>query len=74
MAEDYESSTVIDTEFDVIDELKGVLGSIEKALGDDKDLIDKMDYAKFLIKELEDGLSGGYESLRRRRFITKRSE
>jgi hypothetical protein len=74
MAEDYESSTVIDTEFDVIDELKVAVDFIEKALGDNKELIEKTDYVKFLIKELEDGLSGEYEPLRRRRFITKKSE
>lgn len=74
MAEEYESSTVIDTEFDVIDELKGAVDDIEKALQDNKELADKMDYIKFLIKELDDGLSGEYEVLRRRRFITKKSE
>ena len=74
MAEEYESSTVIDTEFDVIDELKGAVDDIEKALQDNKELVDKMDYIKFLIKELDDGLSGEYEVLRRRRFITKKSE
>ena len=51
MAEEYESSTVIDTEFDVIDELKGAVDDIEKALQDNKELADKMDYIKFLIKE-----------------------
>ena len=74
MAEEYESSTVVDTEFDVIDELKAAFGDIEKALLGDKELIEKMDYIKFLIKELDDGLSGEYEGLRRRRFITKKSE
>ena len=74
MTEEYESSTVIDTEFDVIDELKGAVEEIEKALRGDKELLDKTDYIKFLIKELDDGLSGEYEVLRRRRFITKKSE
>jgi hypothetical protein len=74
MAEEYESSTVIDTEFDVIDELKGAVEDIEKALQGNKELLDKTDYIKFLIKELDDGLSGEYEGLRRRRFITKKSE
>lgn len=74
MAEDYESSTVIDTEFDVIDELKQAVDDIVKALPGEKELLDKADYIKFLIKELDDGLSGDYEGLRRRRFITKKSE
>jgi hypothetical protein len=74
MGEDYESSTVIDTEFDVIDELREAVGDIEKALRGDKELLQKTDYIKFLVKELDNGLSGEYEGLRRRRFITKKSE
>jgi len=74
MTNEYESSTVIDTEFDVIEELTAALDEIEKALSGQKDLIEKTSYMRFLIKELEDNLAGGYETLRRRRFITKKSE
>jgi hypothetical protein len=74
MAEEYKSSTVIDTEFDVINELSGAAMDIEKALGENKELLEKMDYIKFLIKELDDALSGEYAVLRRRRFITKKSK
>jgi hypothetical protein len=74
MAEEYKSSTLIDTEFDVIDELNGAVTDLEKALGKNKELFDKTDYIKFLIKELDDALSGDYTALRRRRFITKRSK
>jgi len=73
MAEEYESSTVIDTEFDVVEELKRAVDEIEKDLQGQAKLLEKTDYLKFLIKELDDSLTGEYESLRRRRFITKKS-
>ena len=74
MGREHESSTVIDTEFDVIEELTGALNEIEKGLGDRKDLLAKTSYMRFLVKELADNLSGGFETLRHRRFITKKSE
>ena len=74
MAREYESSTVVDTEFDVVEELTGTLDEIEKDLKDQKALLKKTAYMRFLIKELADNLSGGYEVLRQRRFITKKSE
>jgi hypothetical protein len=74
MTKDYESSTVVDTEFDAIEEMTGALDEIEKALAGNPDLLEKTAYMRFLIKELADNLAGGYEALRRRRFITKKSE
>lgn len=74
MAREHESSTVVDTEFDIIEELTETLDEIEKALGDQEDLLEKTAYLRFLIEELDDGLSGQYEALRRRRFITKKTE
>jgi hypothetical protein len=74
MAREHETSTIIDTEFDVIEELTGILDEIEKALSDQEHLLEKTAYMRFLIKELDDGLSGQYEALRRRRFITKKSD
>jgi hypothetical protein len=73
MAEEHESSTVIDTEFDIVEELKSAVDEIEKDLQGQAKLLTKTDYLKFLIKELDDSLTGEYESLRRRRFITKKS-
>lgn len=73
MAKEYESSTVIDTEFDIVEELAGTLDEIEKASGSNKELLEKAAYMRFLIKELDDSLSGEYAALRRRRFITKKS-
>ena len=74
MGRDHETSTIIDTEFDVIEELNGVVDEIENALKDREHLLEKIDYMRFLIKELDDSLSGQYEALRRRRFITKKSD
>jgi hypothetical protein len=74
MAKEHETSTIIDTEFDVIDELNSALVEIEKALKDREPLLEQIAYMRFLIKELDDGLSGQYEALRRRRFITKKSD
>ena len=74
MGREHESSTVIDTEFDVIEELTGALNEIEQSVGDRRDLLEKTSYMRFLIKELADNLSGGFETLRNRRFITKQSE
>jgi len=73
MAEEYKSSTLIDTEFDVLDELGGAVADLEKAFGENSELFEKTKYIKFLIKELDDALSGSYAVLRRRRFITKKS-
>jgi hypothetical protein len=74
MAEEYDSSTVIDTEFDIVEELKSAVDDIEKDLQGQPKLLAKTDYLKFLLKELDDSLTGEYESLRRKRFITKKSE
>jgi hypothetical protein len=72
---DFDYSTETDTEFDIVNELRGALEGVEKAfnLGQKDDFSEKISYLKFLVKELDDSLSGQYEDLRRRRFITKRS-
>ena len=72
---DFDYSTETDTEFDIVNELRGALEGIEKAFneGQKDDFSEKISYLKFLVKELDDSLSGQYEDLRRRRFITKRS-
>jgi hypothetical protein len=71
----FDYSTETDTEFDIISELKVALEDIEKAFqqGQKDDFSEKISYLKFLVRELDDSLSGQYEDLRRRRFITKRS-
>ena len=72
---DFDYSTETDTEFDIVQELKGTVEAIEKDLGQGEkgDFSEKISYLKFLLRELDDSLSGQYEDLRRRRFITKKS-
>jgi len=75
MSEKYSSSTVTDTEFDIIDELKATVSDLEKGLKPpgNKQIAEKFSYHEFLIHELDDTLSGKFEALRRKRFITKKS-
>ena len=72
---DFDYSTETDTEFDIVQELKGAVEAIEKDLHqvEKGDFSEKISYLKFLLRELDDSLSGQYEDLRRRRFITKKS-
>ena len=75
MSEEFSSSTVMDTEFDIVDELKRTVTDLEneqKPSGNKK-TAEKFSYLKFLINELDDTLSGEFEALRRKRFITKKS-
>jgi hypothetical protein len=75
MSDEYSSSTVTDTEFDIIDELKATVGDLEKEVkpSGNKKITEKFSYLKFLINELDDTLSGKYEALRHKRFITKKT-
>jgi hypothetical protein len=75
MSEEFSSSTVTDTEFDIVDELKTTVTEVEKELGpaSNKRITEKFSYLKFLIHELDDTLSGEFETLRRKRFITKKT-
>jgi hypothetical protein len=75
MPEEFTSSTVTDTEFDIVDELKATVTDLEKELEPSatKEIIEKFSYLKFLINELDDTLSGKFEALRRKRFITKKT-
>jgi Mg2+ and Co2+ transporter CorA len=75
MSEEFSSSTVTDTEFDLVEELKATVTDIEKEVkpSASKKALEKLSYLKFLISELDDTLSGEFKTLRRKRFITKRS-
>jgi len=75
MTEDYSSSTVTDTEFDIVDELKATVNDLEKELkpSGNEQIVEKFSYLKFLLQELDDTFSGEYEVLRRKRFITKKT-
>ncbi len=71
----FDYSTETDTEFDIVHELKAAIDDLEKAfrLGEATGFSEKISYLRFLLGELDDSLSGQYENLRRRRFITKKS-
>ena len=73
---DYEiDSTELDTEYDIIDEMTDTIEEIEKTCtnSEQRILMDKISYMKFLLKELGNSLSGEYTELRRRRFIIKKT-
>jgi len=75
MSEEFSSSTVTDTEFDIVDELKTTAKDLEREVKSSgiKKMSEKLSYLKFLINELDDTLSGEFQTLRRKRFITKKS-
>jgi hypothetical protein len=75
MSKEFSSSTVMDTEFDIVDELKRTVADLEKEQkpSGNKKITEKFSYLKFLINELDDTLSGEFDTLRRKRFITKKS-
>jgi len=75
MSEEFSSSTVTDTEFDIVEELKTTATDLEKEMNSsgNKKISEKFSYLKFLINELDDTLSGEFKTLRRKRFITKRT-
>jgi hypothetical protein len=55
--------------------LKATVSDLEKGLppSGNKKIAEKFSYLKFLIHELDDTLSGEFEALRHKRFITKKS-
>ena len=76
MVSSFSSSTEVDVEFDVIKELNKTLDEMGKSI-DELDIHgvkDSYPYLRFLVNELEESLSGEFENLRYRRFITKKSE
>ena len=75
MSEEFSSSTVTDTEFDIVEELKTTATDLEKEVkaSGSKKIAEKISYLKFLINELDDTLSGEFKAIRRKRFITKRT-
>mgnify|MGYP001047143158 CR=1 FL=1 len=75
MSEEFSSSTVTDTEFDIVEELKTTVTDLEKEVKSSANnkIAEKFSYLKFLINELDDTLSGEFKTLRSKRFITKRT-
>jgi hypothetical protein len=75
MADEFSSSTVTDTEFDIVEELKATAADLEREVEPraTEKTSEKLSYLKFLINELDDTFSGEFEGLRRKRFITKKT-
>jgi hypothetical protein len=75
MADEFSSSTVTDTEFDIVEELKATAADLEKETtsSSNKKIGEKLSYLNFLINELDDTLSEEFKALRRKRFITKKT-
>ena len=71
----FSSSTVSDVEYDIIKKLQNLTAGLEKSLDEsDMDGVrDKLPYLRHLIDDLEEVLSGDFENLRYRRFITKKT-
>ena len=69
-------TTEIDNEFDIVDEMTITLEEMEKTLqgSENESMLEgNLSYMKFLLKELDNTLSGEYEELRRKRFIVKKT-
>ncbi|MBW1767524.1 MAG: hypothetical protein JRJ65_10795 [Deltaproteobacteria bacterium] len=70
------STDELNTEYDVVNELKGSLNDIYKALQESKldGLLDKVSYSRFLVNQIDDVLSNEHKYLRRRKFMVKKSK
>jgi len=68
-------STEMDTEYDIINEINEAVKKIEESLPElsKKMVSGDISYLKFLLKELDDTLSGDYQNLRFKRFIVKKT-
>ena len=71
--EDFSQSTVLDKDVDLIEEFKKALNDVESAVqaSEPDEIQEKIDFLKFLLKDLEAVLSGEHEHLRRKRIIIK---
>jgi hypothetical protein len=76
MTEDFGESVELSREFDIVAEIEKSLDEIEKAfeLMETDDVPEKISYLKFLIRDLDDLLSGENEALRFRKFTLRRSK
>jgi hypothetical protein len=76
MTENFGESVELSREFDIVSEIEKSLDEIEKAfeLMETDDVPEKISYLKFLIRDLDDLLSGENEPLRFRKFTLRRSK
>ena len=70
------TTTEVDRDYDILDELNAAIDGIEEAIKRSKTetIADTISYVRYLINDLEDTLSGDFEPLRRHRFIVKASK
>ena len=70
----FDNSKELSRKFDIVLEIEKTLNELEEAFSIDEteDIPDMISYLRFLVKELDDTLSGEYESLRYRKFVIKR--
>ena len=70
----FSKSTIFDGDLDIVQELEISVSEIQEAveLNDRSRILDKITFLKFLVSEIRDILSGEYEDLRYRRFISKK--
>ena len=73
---DLTSSREMSREFDIVEEFESTLDDIDKAfeLFETDTVPDKVSYLRFLVKDLDDLLSGENEQLRFRSFVITRSK
>ena len=74
MTEDFGSSIEMQRDFDIVEELEKTLDEIDKAfeIAETDSVPDKISYFRFLIRDLDNALSGEHEKLRLRSFVIKR--
>jgi len=70
----FDNSKELSRKFDIVLEIEKTLNELEEAFSIDEteDIPDMISYLRFLVKELDDTLSGEYENLRYRKFVIKR--
>lgn len=73
---DLTSSREMSREFDIVEEFESTLDDIDKAfeIFETDTVPDKISYLRFLVKDLDDLLSGENERLRFRSFVITRSK
>jgi hypothetical protein len=75
MSENTFDSTEMDTEYDIVNEIKEAVEKIEESLPElsRKMVSGDISYLKFLLNDLDDTLSGDFQNLRLKRFIVKKT-
>lgn len=75
MPADHRDTMIMDTEFDIMEEMGSVVDDIDRAFrpADTDSVPESLAYLRFLSKNLGEVLSGEWAGLRGRRFISKQT-